>query len=379
MDKVAEAVRAMVLSGGIPTGSYLPAEREMVARYGVSRMTVRRALRYLAKEGLIEVVPHRGYRLLPPKAVSSATAGMVAYILAQAGPSERWDRTHEQILAAFNRELLPRGRRVLAVGAKGAAPSRVMEEAKASGAEGVALDTSRIEFVEAAVAARLPCVVVDASVEAPGTDVVIQDNFNGARKAAEFLLLRGCRRIGWVGPMRGNAHARERFAGARSALAEAGMDFAPGLMAEVPHGDIGKAAGAVSAMLSAAGRPDGLVCMWLESALGAARALRAAGMEPGREVEIVAWATEREYRELLAPEFIGGSVPATAVWRPEEMAALALERLDARAKNPFGPPVRLDVRMRLLEPAAAEAVLRGGSASAAEAALREKTAPAADA
>ena len=359
-DKVAETVRTMLLEGTVPPGSYLPAERDLVARYGVSRMTIRRALRALAKEGLIEIVPHRGYKLIPPKIEPRAISGTVAYILVQAEPSERWDRTHEQILAAFNRELLPRGRRILAVGAKGVAPSLVLGEAKASGAYGVLLDTSRTEFVEAAVAAQIPCVIVDAFVEAPGTDVVIQDNFNGARKAAEFLLNRGRRRLGWVGPARGNAHSRERYAGARAALADAGMDFAPGFVAEVPHGDIGKAAAAVSAMLSESERPDGLVCMWLESALGAARALRAAGMEPGREVEIAAWATEREYRDMLAPEFIGGTVPATVVWRPEEMAAMALERLDARASNPFGPPVRLDVRTRLIEPADAETVLRGG-------------------
>jgi hypothetical protein len=75
-------------------------------------------------------------------------------------------------------------------------------------------------------------------------------------------------------------------------------------------------------------------------------------------VELAAWATEREYRESLAPEFLGGDVPATAVWRPEEMAGLALERIETRAARPGAPAARTDVRVRLVEPQPAEAVLR---------------------
>jgi DNA-binding LacI/PurR family transcriptional regulator len=286
----------------------------------------------------------------------------VAYVLAQAEPEEPWDRTHEQILAALNRELISRGRNALAVGCKGRSPSQVIEEIRGTGAYGLLLDTSRPEFAEAAARSGLPCVIVDAFLEAPNADAVIQDNFNGARKAVEYLILRGRRRLAWLGPTRGNAHCRERFAGARAALFEAGTDFAPDGIAEVPHGDTEKAWEAAARLLAARERPDAIVCMWVESAMGAARAVRAAGLVAGRDVEIAGWATEREYREILAPEFIGGDVPATVVWRPEEMASLALERLDARAKNPLAPAVRVDVRTRLLEPAPAEAVLRGSLA-----------------
>ncbi|GAF94738.1 unnamed protein product, partial [marine sediment metagenome] len=180
--------------------------------------------------------------------------------------------------------------------------------------------------------------------------------------AVEYLLKKGHQRIGWVGPVRGLAHYRERFAGARAALSDAGRDFAPELVGEAPDNTAAESAFELaSAMLRGRGRPTALVCMWLEMALGAARALREAGLKVGGDVELVAWATEREYREILAPEFLGGEVPAAVVWRPEEMAELALERLELRARHPAAPAARIDVRVQLVEPQSAESVLKRGA------------------
>lgn len=52
------------LNGGIQSGRYVPGQRlieaDLTAEYGVSRGTVREALKRLAAEGLIELVAHRG-------------------------------------------------------------------------------------------------------------------------------------------------------------------------------------------------------------------------------------------------------------------------------------------------------------------------------
>jgi len=360
--QVAESVRTMLLDGRVASGTYLPAERELVARHRVSRVTVRRALRQLVGEGLIEAVPYQGYRPVAAQPKGSST-GPVAYVLAVAEPAQPWDRTHEQILSAFNRALMSQGRHALAVGCKGRSPGQTVREVTDAGCTGLVLDTSLQEFVDAAVGSQLPCVVVDAYAEAPGLDVVIQDNFNGARRAVEFLLARGHRRLGWVGPTRELAHFRERFAGARAALRDAGLDFEPALIAEAPHDDAESAGEVAARMLAGPDRPAALVCMWLDVALGAARAARGAGLAVGRDVELAAWATEREYREVLAPEFLGGEIPVTMVWRPDDMAELALARLEERARHPRGPAARVDVKVRLVEPMPVEKALRKGAGS----------------
>jgi len=54
-----EVLRGAILSQNLSEGERL-VERELIARLGVSRTTVREALRELESEGLVEVIPQRG-------------------------------------------------------------------------------------------------------------------------------------------------------------------------------------------------------------------------------------------------------------------------------------------------------------------------------
>lgn len=59
-DTATEAIRAEIISGRIPVGSRLPNEAALSATLGVSRGTVREAVRVLASEGLLEVLQGSG-------------------------------------------------------------------------------------------------------------------------------------------------------------------------------------------------------------------------------------------------------------------------------------------------------------------------------
>ncbi|MBB5696227.1 FadR/GntR family transcriptional regulator [Muricoccus pecuniae] len=58
-DLLAEQLRERILRGEIPEGAPLPAERELVIQTGLTRGSVREALRVLAVEGLIQTRPGR--------------------------------------------------------------------------------------------------------------------------------------------------------------------------------------------------------------------------------------------------------------------------------------------------------------------------------
>lgn len=58
-DILAERLRDLILSGKVPEGDMLPTERELVAESGLSRSSVREALRVLEVEGLIITRPGR--------------------------------------------------------------------------------------------------------------------------------------------------------------------------------------------------------------------------------------------------------------------------------------------------------------------------------
>lgn len=52
-DQIVADLRAQILSGALPDGERLPAERELAARYGVSAPTIREAVRVLSAMGLL--------------------------------------------------------------------------------------------------------------------------------------------------------------------------------------------------------------------------------------------------------------------------------------------------------------------------------------
>ncbi len=63
--QVREYVRALIADA--EPGSSAPSERELVARFGVARMTVRQALDVLVNEGKLERVPGRGTFVTHPR------------------------------------------------------------------------------------------------------------------------------------------------------------------------------------------------------------------------------------------------------------------------------------------------------------------------
>src|ERR671928_1717465 len=54
-EEISERIRAAIVEGRLRPGDRLPPERELTERFGVSRVSVRDALRILEASGLIEI------------------------------------------------------------------------------------------------------------------------------------------------------------------------------------------------------------------------------------------------------------------------------------------------------------------------------------
>jgi len=67
--QVREYVRSLV--SGMTPGSPAPSERELVAQFGVARMTVRQAMDALVVEGLLERIPGKGTFVARPRRTAS--------------------------------------------------------------------------------------------------------------------------------------------------------------------------------------------------------------------------------------------------------------------------------------------------------------------
>jgi len=75
-------------------------------------------------------------------------------------------------------------------------------------------------------AAGVPVVLFNRSQDAANHSAVTSNNFSGGKTVAEFFLAAGHKRIGYIGGWEGASTQREREAGFRSALTEAGETLA---------------------------------------------------------------------------------------------------------------------------------------------------------
>src|SRR5258708_3840162 len=61
-DEILTRLRDYIVEGNIPDGGRVP-ERELCAMFGISRTPLREALKVLAAEGLVDLLPNRGARV----------------------------------------------------------------------------------------------------------------------------------------------------------------------------------------------------------------------------------------------------------------------------------------------------------------------------
>ncbi|WP_220475373.1 GntR family transcriptional regulator [Paracoccus onubensis] len=101
-NEILPQLRAFVVEGNVPDGGRIP-ERELCEMLGVSRTPLREALKVLASEGLIELLPNRGARVKALSAVEIAELfDLMAGLEALAGrlacekmTAEQFDRIEE--------------------------------------------------------------------------------------------------------------------------------------------------------------------------------------------------------------------------------------------------------------------------------------------
>lgn len=101
MARAAEAasatLRAAILGGELPPGARL-GEVELAEQLGVSRTPVREALRRLAADGLVEVLPHRGARVVQWSAEDLEEIYELRALLESHGAARAATRVHPEEL-----------------------------------------------------------------------------------------------------------------------------------------------------------------------------------------------------------------------------------------------------------------------------------------
>jgi GntR family transcriptional regulator, transcriptional repressor for pyruvate dehydrogenase complex len=165
-EEIAEGLRAQILGGKYGPGERLPSERELSARLGVNRSSVREALKKLEQLGMIAIRPGGGARVVP---MQEAGLGVLRHVLGAKAPDRdlvaQWLDVREIVVAGAARFAIER------------ASSEEFAEARRLLRKLVASATSDEEFV--ATGDRLMAVIAVAS-----RNVVLQMVTNGLTAAA---------------------------------------------------------------------------------------------------------------------------------------------------------------------------------------------------
>ncbi len=228
--QIAERVRRNVRNGTYSPGQRLPAEVDLARELGVSRGTVRHALRALLSDGVIQTVAGRGSFV--PESSSHRSAGLVGMIL----PSVVRARNPELISGV--EETLRHAGYSLVLGISGDdrwLEHEQLERMVAQGASGLIvyavdgpLDDPALRRL---VDRGYPLVLIDRYFPDLPVDAVTMDNISGGFMAVQHLVQRGYRRIGYIGTSNlGTSSIFERMAGYRWALDEFGFTLESDLM-----------------------------------------------------------------------------------------------------------------------------------------------------
>lgn len=229
--QVEDFIRQAVIEGQYKPNDRLPTDTELAKRLRVSRLTVHRALRSLAQEGLVRRSPRRGTIVSDPRTNIVGTAALLA-------PSSLSGWTVEMV-TVLSEELLASGLALVPYNAHG-----TVERAKQlaqllvrSSVTGVIFipptGEDSLEIIEIFRQGNTP-VIVEGMFDVPGANVsyVSTNHRQGGEILAEHMLRLGHQRFAVIS-MAHTQDAVERRDGFCQTVAAAGRDISDNAIFEV--------------------------------------------------------------------------------------------------------------------------------------------------
>jgi DNA-binding LacI/PurR family transcriptional regulator len=344
----ADAIRRAVETGKYPIDEYLPPERELSTALRVNRLTLRKGLAELIREGLLETVAGAGHRVVMTPG-HAGKAGAIGCIMLRQEGSLAKSPFYAEIFESLESEISRAGYSLIfsSISAEELWPApgtpRSNPKTLSAKLDGVALVggvTDELALAYLATCRRV--VLVDRTMAHPGMSSIVPDNYGGANAATRYLIDLGHRRFAFLGAAP-DPTEDARFEGFRKALRESEIPFeqsdfiTAGYTAE-------PARAAVSSYFSgraADRRPTALVCINDEAAVGALRALREAGLQVPDDVSVVG------FDDIALASQIDPPLTTLRINR-REMGRLAARALLDQIESPAVPPTKLLLQTELI-------------------------------
>jgi DNA-binding LacI/PurR family transcriptional regulator len=318
-----------------------PRIKDVARHAGVSEKTVSNVLNdYVhvsdrTRRVVQEAIDQLGYRInLAGRHLRSGRTGIIALVVPELDVPYFAELARHVVREAENRSL------TVLIHQSGA--DREREKAALAGfgsdfVDGVILSPLALAPEDLRAHAGLPPTVLLGELLTEGADHVAIDNECAAREATEHLIALGRRRILAVGGRddEGVGTAQARTRGFRAALTEAGIAYDPASLLPVGAFHMSDGAAAVRQVLAGGTRPDALLCLNDQLALGALRALHAYGARVPEDVAVIG------FDDVEGGRF---SVPSLSTVAPdkEAVARVAIDLLLRRIDEATRPESRPD-------------------------------------
>jgi DNA-binding LacI/PurR family transcriptional regulator len=201
-DQVVVHIRSWLAEEQVLPGHFIPSERALSEMFGVSRVTVRRALRILIKDQTLSSVACRGYSLSPFAVRENGETPRTPILFIHAVPpvaNVPMERRHQRIWAGVREEAVKHGLLAMVcwIAEEALTASCVLELARIT--KTVLCDYTCEKSLRALLDAGIHVVKLQyyRNSDLP-IDAIVQDDVGGMEAAVRHLFCRGHRRIGYV-------------------------------------------------------------------------------------------------------------------------------------------------------------------------------------
>lgn len=232
-ERIAQDLREKILNGEYLVNGRLPTEADLSEEYGVSRITSKRALEELKKEGLIYRVRGSGSFVAEQaiRADSMRTRqnvklnNTVAIIM----PHHVTESSFAQSITGATKELAKMGFYGIVYSSvkSPADEKKIIRKIYEDGIQGIIYypisDGENYDLLYNLYLEEYPIVVIDKYLEGVPLSSVVSDNYQGGEMAAEYLIRLGHNKIGFVSdmPIESATSIRDRYFGYLKALKKA--------------------------------------------------------------------------------------------------------------------------------------------------------------
>lgn len=345
---IADSLRASVLAGEYKTGSRLPSETELVRRFGVSRMTIVKAVKELQQMGLVTRRVGSGTYV---SALTNQSSRLFGLLIPELGQTEIFEPICQGMASyqGVNRHSLLWGNAVGEEHPKEQAAEELCQQyitQKVSGVFFAPLELTPVKdevnrrIVAAFDKAGIPVILLDRCVEQypkrSQYDLVGIDNRRAGYAATVHLVQAGAKRIAFLGKQYSASTVDARIAGYREALIAAGMLGQQDLVTRGDPGDI-----ALIRKVLDTHTPDAFVCANDHTAANLMQSLSRLGQRVPEDIRIVG-VDDVKYANLL-------SIPLTTMHQPcVEIGRVAMSTMLSRLENPDFPARDILLSCRLV-------------------------------